>query len=148
MGPRKKISLIGAVAVVTAALAGGLFTFMASGSPAATTQTTDHALFDQSSGDTGAICKDKVRSGPFEFFGSVHALGADGVLRITFQDGDFIDYAIPANTSFSLQQAAGDTAGVDKKLTVGSAPGSGQLAGWVSAEGLNGGSVSCTTTTS
>ena len=44
-------------------------------------------------------------------YGSFRAINADAVLWVTFQDGDFVDYPIPQDTSFSFQQAAGTSAG-------------------------------------
>jgi hypothetical protein len=71
-------------------------------------------------------------------------------MRVKFQDGDFIDYPIADNTSFSLVQAAGDTRAVDRTLKVVSAPSSvGKLVGWVSADRLadTTARVGCTTLT-
>lgn len=96
-------------------------------------KVADHSLFDQTSGDTGARCR-TTNSRPFIFYLSVRAINAAATLRIHFQDGSFIDYPLAENVSFSLQQAAGTTDGVDNRIRVRSAPGSaGALVGWVSA---------------
>jgi hypothetical protein len=96
-------------------------------------KVADHALFDQTSGDAGARCR-TTNSRPFIFYLSVRAINAPATVRILFQDGDFIDYPLAQDESFSLQQAAGTTNGVDNAIRVRSAPGSaGSLVGWVSA---------------
>lgn len=101
----------------------------------------DHALLDTTSGDTGAFCQ---ANGPFEFYGSFRAINSNTVARVTFQDGDFIDFPIPVDTSYSLAQAAGDTVGVDRRLVVTN-QGPGNLVGWVSASAHKNESVSCGT---
>jgi hypothetical protein len=68
--------------------------------------------------------------------GSFRAINGDAVLRVTFQD-DFVEYPIPDNTSFSFQQVAGTSAGVDQKISVTS-EGDGQLVGWLGASQLAG----------
>jgi hypothetical protein len=101
-------------------------------------KVADHSLFDQTSGDVGARCR-TTNSRAFIFYLSVRAINAPATVRILFQDGDFIDYPLAANESFSLQQAAGTTDGVDNRIRVRSAPGSaGALVGWVSANRANG----------
>ena len=108
--------------------------------------TSDHALFDTTSGDNGARCR-TTNGEPFLFFASVRAVGVDATMRVTFQDDDFVDYTLAANESFSLQQAAGGTADVDFAIKVTAL--TGDLAGWVSASRAPGSSafVRCTTIT-
>jgi hypothetical protein len=106
---------------------------------------TDHALFDTTNPtDTGARCR-TTNGEPFLFFASVRAFGGAATMRVTFQDGDFIDYTLGADESFSLQQAAGGTAGVDNAIRVTAQ--SGDLVGWVSASRAPGSRafVRCTT---
>ena len=127
--------------LLAAGAVAGILTF-GSSAASASGPSRDHALFDQTSGDTGATCKS---IGAFSFDAAVRAINGDGVLRVRFQDRDFVDYPIPNDTSFSLTQFAGDTRAVDRILHVGSAPGSaGQLVGWVSASGRS--PVSCYST--
>jgi hypothetical protein len=128
----KRLVLIG-VCVLVVALAVG-FGVTRSGAQAATVgKAADHSLFDQTSGDTGARCR-TTTSSPFISYLSVRAINAAATVRVLFQDGSFIDYPLAENESFSLQQAAGTTDGVDNSIRVRSAPGSaGSLVGWVSA---------------
>src|SRR5947208_6484027 len=105
--------------------------FSASGAGASNpSHVHDHALFDTTSGDTSVQCGSPNKS--FEFMLSLRAINADSVARVTFQDGDFVDFPIKQDTSFSLTQAAGDTRNVDRTLVV-SNQGPGGLVGWVSA---------------
>lgn len=128
----KRLVLIG-VCVLVVALAVG-FGVTRSGAQVRTVgKAADHSLFDQTSGDTGARCR-TTTSSPFIFYLSVRAINAAATVRVHFQDGSFIDYPLAENESFSLQQAAGTTDGVDNAIRVRSAPGSaGSLVGWVSA---------------
>ena len=105
----------------------------------------DHALFDTTSGDSSVQCGSGSKA--FEFNMSMRAINNDTVARVTFQDGDFVNYPIPQDTSFSLSEAAGDTPGVDGKLVVTTSGGAGSLVGWMSANRANGSGafVSCTT---
>lgn len=58
-------------------------------------------------------------------------------MRVHFQDGDFVDYPIPQDTSYSIQQVAGTTANIDERIRVTSV-GTGDLVGWMSASRLPG----------
>jgi hypothetical protein len=122
----RRAFLAGTIALVAAVSAWAFLpgTGMAAGT------TADHSLFDTTGTDTGARCR-TTNGEPFLFFASVRAVGAPATLRVTFQDGDFVDYTLAADESFSLQQAAGDTEGVDFAIRVSA--NSGDLAGWVSA---------------
>jgi hypothetical protein len=140
---KRRRALLSATTVVLAV--GLVIGFWATaGSTITRDKIADHSLFDQTSGDRGAVC---AGTGPFEFHVAARAINGDAVMRIRFQDGDFVDYPIADNTSFSLVQAAGDTKGVDRRVAVISAPSSvGKLVGWVSAYRLPGTSgVGCTT---
>ena len=120
---------------LTLALCLGLYLTGTGGSAgAATGKVADHALFDQTSGDNAVQCR-TTTGGAFIVYGSFRAINADAVLRVTFQDGDFVDYPIPQDTSFSFQQAAGTTLGVDQRIRVTSV-GTGNLVGWLSASRL------------
>ncbi|MDP9300733.1 MAG: hypothetical protein M3P43_07540 [Actinomycetota bacterium] len=116
------------------------------GAAAAVGHTTDHALIDQTSGNTVVKCHTTNRQ-PFIVYGSFRAINGDVTMRIRFQDSDFVDYPIPQDTSFSFSEAAGDTPGVDGKIVVTTSGGAGSPVGWLSADRANGSSafVSCTT---
>jgi hypothetical protein len=127
----KRLLLIGVCVFAVVALAAG-FGVTRSGAQVVG-KAADHSLFDQTSGDTGARCR-TTTSSAFIFYLSVRAINAAATVRVSFQDGSFIDYPLAENESFSLQQAAGTTDAVDDQIRVRSAPGSaGSLVGWVSA---------------
>jgi hypothetical protein len=140
-------AIIASLAAVVLGGATMLGVTLAQGAAASTTlKPVDNALFDQTSGDHGAKCHS---ASFFEFRVAVRAIDGDAILRVHFQDGSFIDYPIPDNTSFSFTEAAGDTVRVDRTILVDSAPSStGKLVGWVSANTINGNTngVSCVTT--
>jgi hypothetical protein len=128
---RKRLLMFGLP--VIAVLAVGIYTLMPSAGAVVTGKVADNALFDQTSGDTTVFCR-TTNGGAFEVNMAFRAINGNAVLRVTFQDGSFVEYPIPQNTSFSLTEAAGTTAGVDKKIVVtsaGSPPG--QLVGWMTA---------------
>ena len=92
---------------------------------------SDHALFDETSGDTGCTCSsDKT----YVFSLSCQAVvgGGDAKIRVTFNDLDFIEYPIADGQSFSLTQAAGGTKGVDGALVVTNSLGGKNLVCWCS----------------
>jgi hypothetical protein len=71
------------------------------------------------------------------------ARNGDATLRIAFgpNKDEWVDYPVPDNTSFSLDEAAGSTEGDDTILTVSDptfSPGGGKLVGWFSAEAISG----------
>ncbi|HEX9299155.1 MAG TPA: hypothetical protein VF968_03390 [Actinomycetota bacterium] len=140
----KKKALL-AIAALAATLT--VFLVIAPDEPAAAVgHTADHALIDQTSGDTAVKCHTTNRQ-PFIVYGAFRAINGDVVMQVRFQDGDFVNYPIPQDTSFSLSEAAGDTPGVDGKLVVTTSGGAGSLVGWMSANRANGSGafVSCTT---
>ena len=49
--------------------------------------------------------------------------GANGFVRVTYHDLDFVDYAIPVNTTVQISLAAGGTVGVDDAIKVTSGGG-------------------------
>jgi hypothetical protein len=144
----KRIALI-VLCVLAVALAAGFAVTRSEAQAGPAGKVADHSLFDQTSGDAGARCR-TTNSRPFIFYLSVRAINAAATVRIHFQDGSFIDYPLAENESFSLQQAAGTTDGVDNRIRVRSAPGSaGSLVGWVSASRAPGtrSRVACNTLT-
>ena len=44
--------------------------------------------------------------------------GADGFVRVTYQDGDFVEYAISQNTTLQITLSGGGTPNVDQIITV------------------------------
>jgi hypothetical protein len=44
--------------------------------------------------------------------------GANGFVRVTYQDGDFVEYAIPVNTTLQITLSGGGTPGVDQIIKV------------------------------
>ena len=106
-------------------------------------QRSDFALFDgtnASDPDAGASCGARLsgengnNSSAIAFTYSVAVSNFSNdvaFLRITYGDGDFVHFAVPANSSFSLNQSAGGTKGVDDKIKVTSET-AGALAGAVS----------------
>jgi hypothetical protein len=99
--------------------------------------TSDHALIDQTSGDVSVRCR-TTNAQPFVVYGAFRAIGGNVTMRVKFQDGDFVDYPIAQDTSFSLSESAGDTPGVDARLVFTTSAGPGSLVGWLSANRANG----------
>jgi len=108
---------------------------------------SDFALFDGTNPTTeappfgGAECTVK---GAATFYVTVtaHSSGPAGFVRATFKDGDFVQFPIAANGSFSFSQSIGGTKGVDDRIRIsnGGNPAGARLVGWVSALGKH---VSC-----
>ncbi len=44
--------------------------------------------------------------------------GGNGFVRVTYQDGDFVEYAIPQNTTLQITLSGGGTPNVDQIITV------------------------------
>jgi hypothetical protein len=131
MAMKRKIAIAGVALVLALGTSATLFV-LGQGTASAAGKIADHSLFDQTGGDIGAAC---VGSGIFTFHVSARAINGDAAIRVGFQDGDFVDFPIADGQSFSVDQAAGDTLGVDRRLTIKSAPSSvGKLVGWVSAQ--------------
>jgi len=105
---------------------------------------SDFALFDGTNPATeappngGAECTVK---GPATFYGSVsaHSSGPAGFVRVTFSDGDWVQFPIASNGSFSFTHAIGGTKGVDDRIRIsnGGDAGGARLVGWVSVHGSN-----------
>jgi hypothetical protein len=142
----KRIAAVVAAALaLTLALVLGVFR-PHSATAAVTGKAADHSLFDMTSGDLGARCR-TTTSSPFIVYLSVRAINGPATVRVLFQDGSLIDFPLAADESFSLQQAAGTTNGVDDAIRVRSA--GGNLVGWMSASRAPGTStrVLCNTIT-
>lgn len=89
---------------------------------------SDHALFDTTGGDYGAMCSSDK---PFVFYLVATAYGGPSTIRITFHDGDMIEFKLLEDGDrISFTQAAGGTEGVDDLLTV--TVESGDAVGWIS----------------
>jgi hypothetical protein len=129
---KRPITIVG-ITIATALLGGVLILATAGSGGAATEQLiSDHALLDQTGTDTDVFCR-SPNGQPFTIYGSFRAFGGDVTMRVTFKDGDFVDYPIAQDTSFSFSQAAGGTPSVDKKIVVSTSGGTGDLVGWLSA---------------
>ena len=108
---------------------------------------SDFALFDgtnpatEAPPDGGAECTVK---GAATFYVAVtaHSSGPSGFVRATFADGDFVQFPIAANGSFSFSQSIGGTKDVDTRIRIsnGGNVNGARLVGWVSALGKK---VSC-----
>jgi len=103
----------------------------------------DFALFDGSNPanqpDSGAICGAKANQ-PFTYNLAVANYGSDGFVRVTYADGDWVQFPISAGGSFSLTQAAGSRSGDDAVVRVSNGGSAAQLAGVMSAQGATCGS--------
>ena len=107
---------------------------------------SDHALIDQTGGDTSVACR-TTNGRAFEVHATMRAFGGAVTMRVTFQDGDFVDYPIAQDETLSLSQAAGSSAGVDRRIRISTSGGAGDLVGWMSAGRLDGSGafVACNT---
>jgi hypothetical protein len=133
-----KKGLIAILAV--AAIAGAVLVMTSRGPAVAAGTTSDHALIDQTGGDTAVRCR-TTNGEPFIVYGAFRAIDGDVMMRVRFQDGDFVDYPIPQDTSYSFSESAGGTRGVDLKVVVTTSGGAGKLVGWMSADRANGSSA-------
>ena len=99
--------------------------------------SNDFALFDGSNPlnqpAAGAICG-APKGQPFTYHLAAANYGGDGFLRVTYADGDWVQYPIAARASFSLSQAAGSAGGADSIVRVSNGGSAAQLAGVLSAE--------------
>jgi hypothetical protein len=96
------------------------------------------ALFDGSNPlnqpNAGALCG--ARKGTaFTYHLAVANYGSDGFVRVTYADGDWIQFPILAQGSFSMSQAAGSRSGDDAAVRVSNGGSAAQLAGALSAQG-------------
>jgi len=97
----------------------------------------DHALIDQTGGDTFVQCRTTNRRA-FDVHATLRAFGGDVTVRVGFRDGDFVDYPLAQDEVLSLSQAAGSTAGVDTRIRISKVAGAGSIVGWMSAGRLDG----------
>jgi hypothetical protein len=97
---------------------------------AAAGKVADHSLFDGTGGETGVRCR-TTNGQAFNIYVAVRAINGPATMQVLFRDGSRADYPIGQDQSFSLEEAAGTTAGVDTSIRVRQA--SGVLVGWVSA---------------
>ena len=100
-------------------------------------RSNDFALFDGSNPlnqpDAGAVCGAEPGQ-PYTYNIAVANYGSDGFIRVTYADGDWVQYPIAAGGSFSLSQAAGSKGGDDRAVRVSNGGSAAQLAGVLSAE--------------
>ncbi len=120
----------------------GPVTMALAGSPPAS-----FALLNEPGGDTSVQCS---ASGPFTMHISMTNRGDVGgvnwFVRVTHQDLDLVDYAIPANTTVQISLIGGSSPGIDNIIKVsGDGPGGSALIGQVSALLGSGGEVFCCT---
>jgi len=109
----------------------------------ASADQSDFALFDGSNPanqpNAGAICGGNAS---FTWHLAVANWGGDGVVRITYTDGDIIRFPIKAGASLTLSQAGGK--GASSAVRVSNEGSAAQLAGSLSViGGGNPGCVSC-----
>jgi hypothetical protein len=107
---------------------------------------SDHALIDQTGGDTFVQCRTTNRRA-FDVHATMRAFGGPVTMRVGFQDGDYVEYQLAQDETLSLSQAAGSTAGVDRRIRITKSGGTGFLVGWMSAGRLagSGAFVACRT---
>ena len=103
---------------------------------AAKADTSDFALFDGTqvaNTESGAVCS---ANSAFTYNVVVANWGADGVIRITYKDGDILRFPIAAGASVAFSQAAGSKGRADRAVRISNDEGSAaQLTGSMSAIG-------------
>jgi hypothetical protein len=123
-----------AVALVAVSAASLLILWPAAG--AVSGKVADHALIDQTGGDTNIQCR-TTNSRAFDVHATLRAFGGDVTVRVLFQDGDFVDYPVAQDEVLSFSQAAGTTDGVDNRIRIQKSGGTGSIVGWMSAGRLD-----------
>ena len=132
---------VGVASVLPIATAFGPWTVATAGTAG------DFALFDGTNPATeappngGAECVVN-NAAAFNVTVTAHSSGPDGFVRATFADGDFVQFPIKSNASFSFSQAIGTNKAVDGRIRIsngGDAAGA-RLVGWV---GVLGGAGTC-----
>ena len=103
--------------------------------PLASGAQASFALLNEPGGDTLVFCT--VTPGPFSMHITMtnlgNAGGVNGFVRVTYQDGDGVSYAIPVNTTVQISLAGGSAPGLDDAIRVsGDGAGGSVLAGQVS----------------
>lgn len=128
----KRIGL--GMVIMAAATALGLLAFWPK-SVSAGGKLVDHTFMNQVAPQSDRSMECGTKDGrPYLVFIAARAVGGSVTMRVRFQDGTYMDYPLKRDQVFSLQEAAGDEAGVDDVITVTTAPGgTGSLAGWMSA---------------
>jgi hypothetical protein len=133
----KKLVIVALLSVAIVVFLGSVTAVSAGPAPGGS-QRTDFALFDGTNPanqpDSGAVCGSR---GTYTYFVAVSNFGAAGVARITYADGDIVNYQIPAGGSFSFSQAAGSTAektnpAADRAVRLSNGGSAAQLAGSMS----------------
>jgi len=61
---------------------------------------------------------DGFRPAAFTMFITMTNVGLDGAVQVIYADGDFVNYAIAANTTLNITLAAGGNVGKDDIITV------------------------------
>jgi hypothetical protein len=110
----------------------GLYFALAPSAGAVSGKVADHSLFDGTAGETGARCR-TTNGQAFNLYVAVRAINGPATMRVLFRDGSWVDYPVTQDQSFSLEEAAGTTVGVDLGIRVRKSGGTGSLVGWVSA---------------
>jgi hypothetical protein len=134
-----KKKLLGSVGLGLLLLAGGFMGFAGDrDDPRLDFGGHDFALFDGTNPanqpDAGAVCFAR-RGRPFLYHLAVtnHASGEDGFVRVTYADGDFVQFPIAANGSFGFSQAAGSRGGADRAVRISNGGSGASLVGVLSA---------------
>jgi hypothetical protein len=102
---------------------------------------SDFALFDGTNPanvESGAICGAKNLKGKtFTYHVTVsnHASGSAGFVRLTYKDGDFVQFPLAPDASFSFSQAGGSKGGADRAVRVSNGGSGAKLVGAMSAIG-------------
>ncbi len=103
---------------------------------------SDFALFDgtnPANTASGAVChaKDLKKGKAFTYHVTVtaHSSGPSGVVRVTYFDGDFVEFPIASGGSFSFSQAAGSKGGADRAVRVSNGTSDARLVGAMSVIG-------------
>ena len=100
-------------------------------------RSNDFALFDGSNPlnqpSSGAVCG-APKGHAFTYNLAVANYGSDGFVRVTYTDGDWVQFPIAAGGSFSLSQAGGSKSGNDAVVRVSNGGSPAQLAGVLSAQ--------------
>lgn len=99
-------------------------------------KVADHSLIDQTSGATFVQCR-TTNSRAFDVHATLRAFGGDVTVRVSFQDGDFVDYPVAQDEVLSFSQTAGSTNGVNNRIRISKSGGTGFIVGWMSAGRLD-----------
>lgn len=132
----KKLVVVALLSVGIVVLLGLVTAASAAKGTVGSSERSDFALFDGTNPanqpDSGAVCGAR---GTYTYYVAVSNFGAAGVARITYADGDIVNYQIPAGGSFSFTQAAGSSGGADMAVRLSNGGSAAQLAGSMSVLG-------------